>query len=188
MRGSITDNAATSDAGGVYVAPDNTVAISDSVIVDDNTAGRNTDNIYLLFGSTVTIGQLGSTAKIDFYTYEKPEEDGELLVASPAEGYTLTADDLSKLSYEDTDYCLQLSSGKVILTEPPYSIAVETLTNGEVTTNKKKAAEGDIITVTVTPADHYELDTLSITDEDGNLQGNRIRYQDRAQRSSRKIE
>ena len=114
--GNISGNNATSDGGGVYVAPDNTIAISGSVVVNNNTASNNADNVYLLYGPNVTIGKLDDNAKVDFFTIEKPEDNAELLIASPATGYNITTDDIDRLSYEDSEYGFQLNeSGNIVL-------------------------------------------------------------------------
>ena len=47
------------------------------------------------------------------------------------------------------------------------TISTDTITNGTVTADKKSAAEGDKVTLTVTPESGYELDTLTVKDADG---------------------
>ena len=47
------------------------------------------------------------------------------------------------------------------------TISTETKTGGTVTADKENAAEGDIVTLTVTPEPGYELDTLTVKDADG---------------------
>jgi len=50
-----------------------------------------------------------------------------------------------------------------------YSVTIaEGIQNGTVTVDKAKAAKDATITITVTPAEGYELDTLSAKDADGN--------------------
>ena len=48
-----------------------------------------------------------------------------------------------------------------------YGITVNDAENGSVAADKDEAAEGDTVTLTVTPADGYELDTLTYTEEGG---------------------
>lgn len=43
-----------------------------------------------------------------------------------------------------------------------YTVKVETPTNGTASADKEKAAEGDTVTITLTPADNYEVDTVII--------------------------
>lgn len=52
--------------------------------------------------------------------------------------------------------------------EPLYTITVSDLQNGEVVSDHAKAGAGDTITLTVDPADYYELDKITVTDDDGN--------------------
>ena len=50
-----------------------------------------------------------------------------------------------------------------------YSIAVDPeIANGTVTADKEFAAEGETVTLTVAPTEGYELDTLTVTDAEGN--------------------
>ena len=51
--------------------------------------------------------------------------------------------------------------------EPSYTVSVEDMENGTVETDPRRAEEGEEVTITVTPDDGYELDTLTVTDRDG---------------------
>ena len=51
--------------------------------------------------------------------------------------------------------------------EPSYTVSVEDLVNGTVETDPRRAQEGEEVTITVTPDDGYELDTLTVIDRDG---------------------
>ena len=51
--------------------------------------------------------------------------------------------------------------------EPSYTVSVEDLVNGTVETDPRRAEEGEEVTITVTPDDGYELDTLTVIDRDG---------------------
>ncbi len=48
-----------------------------------------------------------------------------------------------------------------------YAITVESAKNGAVTVSPKSASKGSTVTLTVTPADGYALDTLTATDKNG---------------------
>ncbi|MDO4314393.1 MAG: YDG domain-containing protein [Oscillospiraceae bacterium] len=50
---------------------------------------------------------------------------------------------------------------------PTYSITTEKTKNGTVTTSAKSAGQGATVTITVKPDAGYELDTLRVTDRDG---------------------
>ena len=51
---------------------------------------------------------------------------------------------------------------------PSYTVSVEDMENGTVETDPRRAEEGEEVTITVTPDEGYELDTLTVTDHDGN--------------------
>ena len=61
-------------------------------------------------------------------------------------------------------------SGTVTYTEPvpAYSVKVAAAENGTVTSNRRSATRGQTVTLTVSPADGYALDTLTVTDAKGN--------------------
>ena len=50
---------------------------------------------------------------------------------------------------------------------PSYTVSVEDVVNGTVETDPRRAQEGEEVTITVTPDDGYELDTLTVIDRDG---------------------
>ena len=178
--GSVTGNTASSWGGGLLVAPNASVEISGSINISGNTNSSDApgENLYLdgyeyngINMPTVKVSKLDSTANVDMYSWLKPAAGGELLIASPADEYTLTADDLDKLSYEDTNYSLKLNdSGNVVLTNVPatvtYTVTVNTANNGTVVVNPTTAAEGDTVTLAVTPAEGYELQSLTVDGDD----------------------
>ena len=49
-----------------------------------------------------------------------------------------------------------------------YTVTVNTAENGTVTANKTEAAEGETVTLTITPDEGYAIDTLIVTDADSN--------------------
>lgn len=49
-----------------------------------------------------------------------------------------------------------------------YAVSVSSVSNGSVTVSPKNASKGATVTITVTPDEGYELDTLTVTDKDGN--------------------
>ena len=49
-----------------------------------------------------------------------------------------------------------------------YTVTVEKSVNGAVTTDRKTAAAGTTVTITVTPDEGYTLETLTVLDKDGN--------------------
>ena len=55
--------------------------------------------------------------------------------------------------------------GAVAATSP---VNIPATTRGKVSTNPKTASKGQTVTITATPEDGYTLDTLTVTDKDGN--------------------
>ena len=51
---------------------------------------------------------------------------------------------------------------------PAYSVKVAAAENGTVTSNRRSATRGQTVTLTVSPADGYALDSLTVTDAKGN--------------------
>ena len=49
-----------------------------------------------------------------------------------------------------------------------YSVSVSSVDNGSVSVSPRNASEGATVTITVTSDEGYELDTLTVTDKDGN--------------------
>ena len=95
------------------------------------------------------------------------------LTITPAEGYELESVTVTGVN---TNVAVTVTDGKftmpaddvvVVATfrEIPvttYTITVNPSDNGTVTPSKTEAAEGDVITLTVTPAEGYELETLTV--------------------------
>lgn len=63
------------------------------------------------------------------------------------------------------------ASGNNIVVVKTYNINVDKVTNGTVTVDKSKAAEGEMVTLTVKPAEGYEIDKIIV---DGLSQGTAI--------------
>ncbi|MBR1970293.1 MAG: InlB B-repeat-containing protein [Clostridia bacterium] len=87
--------------------------------------------------------------------------------------YTLNTSDTPVSGYVDTDnYNITTNAdGSYTVSEktavpPTYTITVNGTTNGTVTADKATAAEGETVTLTVTPTTDYELDTLTVKDAD----------------------
>ena len=59
------------------------------------------------------------------------------------------------------------SSKKSSSSKKKYSVNVDDTKHGEIKTNTTRAKKGSTVTITVTPEDGYELDKVTVTDEDG---------------------
>lgn len=94
---------------------------------------------------------------------QKPQ-DGWVIV-KPIGSYKLTQSDLQQLVLSSSlakEYTLELVSNTIVLKAlkgKEYKVSVETCKNGKLTADKASAAEGEQITVTVTPDKGYKLYT-----------------------------
>ena len=78
---------------------------------------------------------------------------------------TVTATDTEPVEYTFT--YSRPSSGSSSY-DPTYSVTVDKTENGSVTVSPKNASKGDRVTVTVKPDSGYVLETLTVTDKNGN--------------------
>ncbi|MBQ6648514.1 MAG: SusF/SusE family outer membrane protein [Muribaculaceae bacterium] len=153
--------------------------------VNTNVAVTVTDGKFTMPADNVTVT---ATFKKSTYTVTvNPVENGTVvanptsgnmgdeitLTITPAEGYELESVTVTGVN---TNVAVTVTGGKftmpaddvvVIATfrEIPvttYTITVNPSDNGTVTPSKTEAAEGDVITLTVTPAEGYELETLTV--------------------------
>ncbi|MBO4871075.1 MAG: leucine-rich repeat protein [Muribaculaceae bacterium] len=114
-------------------------------------------------------------------TADKEEaEEGEIvtLTVTPAEGYqleniTVTPETLDLEVIVDENYQFTMPADNVTVSAtfsliPPtmYTITIdENIENGTVTADKAEAEEGEIVTLTVTPAEGYQLENITVTPE-----------------------
>lgn len=124
VGGSVTDNSTSNFAGGIECSPFSNIKISGNPVIKGNTSEEETDGGLYPDGasnygySNITLGELGETADINFYTYLGEQMGTGFIIARPVAGYTITTDDISRLSYEDEEYYLKLDdNGNVALTE-----------------------------------------------------------------------
>ena len=98
------------------------------------------------------------------YTFEGWEtEDGEDISGT----YTFT-DNTTLRAVWDRRSSGGSSGGGGGSSSSTYSVSVSPVDNGSVSASPSRASEGATVTITVTPDDGYELDTLTVTDADGN--------------------
>ncbi len=97
------------------------------------------------------------------------------LTVTPAEGYeldTLTVKDASNNDVTVTENAFTMPASNVTVTATfkakTYTVTVNTATNGTFVADKTEAEAGDTVTLTVTPAEGYELDTLTVKDASNN--------------------
>ena len=101
-------------------------------------------------------------------------DDEIQLVAKPAEGYRLKAGSvkgkMGKSEFEiSEDLTFFMPVANVTISAefeliPTFAITIaEGIENGTVVADKQEAAEGDVITLTITPAEGFELDYITVT-------------------------
>ena len=125
---------------------------------------------------TLTITQPTEGGTISATVGETPVEDEVAegatvtLEATPAAGYKFVEWDVKKSdggeSVTVTDNAFTMPADDVTVTATfqaiDYTITISETTNGTVTTDKTTAHIGDVVTLTVSPADGYELEDLTV--------------------------
>lgn len=120
--GEISKNTANKYAGGIECSPGSYINISGAPVIKDNISKEEEKNggVYIdghpsVGWANVNISELSENADIKFCTWG--QEVG-FKIASPAENYTITTDDLSKMEYVGAEYDLTLAdNGTVVLTD-----------------------------------------------------------------------
>ncbi len=87
-----------------------------------------------------------------------------LVTATPDEGYELIYFQVDGGDYAGTAFNMPAKNVTVTATfrKADYSVTVGQVQNGSVSVDKATANYGDVITVTATPAEGYELDTIKV--------------------------
>ena len=81
--------------------------------------------------------------------------------------FTVTGFSTFTLSDEQTYVAPSGGSGGGSSVDPSYTVSVPSVKNGTVTVNPTTAKAGATVTVTVKPADGYQLSTIQVLDKDG---------------------
>ena len=101
----------------------------------------------------------------------KAEEGDKITVTvNPVEGYEFDYIEVNGTKVTKAEFVMPAEDTvvNVVCKKIDYAITCADAKNGTVKTNTNTANVGDEITVTATPADGYELDTLTVKDADGN--------------------
>ena len=154
--GRITNNTASSAYGGVFY--DGHMFLSGDPEVSGNMTGSTVNNIRA--GGKITIeGVLTGSAKSIGITKTPNENFTEGLSANNSNPEVFFSDDDNYVSAWNS------SNTEAILKEKtPHAVTVDTaITNGTVTSDKEQATQGQTVTLTVTPAENYKLDELTVT-------------------------
>ena len=127
------------------------------------------------------------TVKLPLPTGFNPEQIKHISSDGSVEYFLKTAKRGAKLFTVDSDNCAVFTitkfstfelSGTVTYVEPSYysgsssdptySVTVDKTENGSVTVSPKSASKGSTVTITVKPDSGYVLETLTVTDKNGN--------------------
>ena len=138
------------------------------------TAGSVTQQI--IKGDESTVIEINYTRNTYTLTF-KPENGEDDIVTTVKYGAAITAPaDLEKTGYTFAGWDQEIPATmpaedvtiKAVWTANQYTITVENAKNGSVTADCNDAAMGDTVTLTVVPEKGYTLETLTVTDENGN--------------------
>lgn len=120
-------------------------------------------------GHTLADAALGVGTITPGGTIAWDDGDATIVESNTAYGWTFTPDDTDNynlLTGTITPY-KRSSGGGGSSGASRYSVEVKSADNGSVSVSPSRASRGDLVTVTVKPDEGYVLDTLTITDRDG---------------------
>ena len=136
--------------------------------------------------STITLSQVsyalngGTLAEVPDSTYYTAGTEITLPTAPTKSGYTFTGWYVGNTKAGDAGATYAVPADDVILTAQwpknssssgggvtTYAVTTNSPANGTVTVSSKSAAKGATVTITVTPAEGYQLDKLTVADKDG---------------------
>jgi uncharacterized repeat protein (TIGR02543 family) len=112
--------------------------------------------------------------------YRTPVGETVTLTVTPAEGYKVSdvqVDGVSLNAVEGVysfvmpDKAVTVSATFERLPVVEYNITIAEMQNGSVTADKEKAAEGELVTLTVSPADGYKLNDIQVNGTSLNAEG-----------------
>ena len=148
---------------------DNTTMTKNNVPVPNSLlSGEITVKLPLPAGFTPEqIKHISSDRSVEYFL--KTEKRGAKLFTVDSDNcavFTITKFSTFELSGTVTYVEPSYSSGSSY--DPTYSVTVDKTKNGSVTVSPKNASKGDTVTVTVKPDSGYVLETLTVTDKNGN--------------------
>ena len=148
---------------------DNTTVAKNNVPVPNSLlSGEITVKLPLPAGFTPEqIKHISSDRSVEYFL--KTEKRGAKLFTVDSDNcavFTITKFSTFELSGTVTYVEPSYSSGSSY--DPTYSVTVDKTKNGSVTVSPKNASKGDTVTVTVKPDSGYVLETLTVTDKNGN--------------------
>jgi len=113
------------------------------------------------------------TVETETFTLTAPTRSGYTFTGWTYDGVTTptTSVSIAKGSMGDKTFTANWSqnsySGGGSGGSTTYAVSVDSAKNGAISVSPKNASKGTTVTITVTPADGYELDDLTVTDKNG---------------------
>ena len=167
--GNISNNVITSyNGGGVYME-NGSFNISGSPVISGNikrgSSTSSPDNVCLKSGKVITVtGALTNAARIGVTTWTKPTA-GTPVTFVQGSSYTPTIGDISCFSSDNSAYGVYLNGSGEAALGVAYAVNIDGgITNGTVSADQVTAAAGAIVTLTVSPAEGYSINTVSYND------------------------
>lgn len=169
--GSIEGNVSQDTAVGVYVQSGAIVSVSGAPRVVNNTLDGVQHNMRIAADNVVTVdGELSEGASIGI---TRLDEQNKTITSAFTTGYKAankTTEPSAFFTSDDSGFAVaRTEDGEEARFVTTYYVMVpDGIQNGTVTTSVAKAAEGQTVTVTATPAEGYELEALSVMDAQNN--------------------
>lgn len=169
--GSIEGNVSQDTAVGVYVQSGAIVSVSGAPRVVNNTLGGVQHNMRISADNVVAVdGELVEGASIGI---TRLDEQNETVASAFTTGYKAaneTAEPSAYFTSDDSGFTVARTEDgeEARLVTAYYVMVPDGIQNGTVTTSVARAAEGETVTVTATPAEGYELEALTVVDAQNN--------------------
>ncbi len=176
----VTDSAYGANSGKVSTTITGGTFTTDpsDYLEDDYQAVLGKDKLYTVKPVyTVTVDEKIENGKVTVKPEKASMGDTVTVTAAPEEGYeldtiTVTSGDQN---VEVTDGTFTMPAGNVTVSasfqKSVYTVSVDkNIQNGKVTVDSENASMGDTVTVTAAPEEGYELDTITVTSGDQNVE------------------
>lgn len=178
----VANNAILTNNGKIVVNGVMTVS-SAGEVTGSGTIAVNANGVLGIKTSNTSTGKLGNAVTVSgVMLYDGTTNDDNLSTVTLASGGKVYSDanitvsgnkrTLSDKTYDGTEYSYaweyyRASSGGGGGGTSYYSITVDKSANGTVTVSPKNASKDTTVTITVDPDEGYELDSLTVTDKNG---------------------
>ena len=162
--GTATITATASDSSGKSAACTVTVAYAATPIAPSDTVRyivehyKESGSGYVLAETEYPAGKIGETV-----TAQPQDYDGYIY----NEAISTASGKLTEIKVENDIVVLRLYYDEQPADETTYSVSVDATDGGTVKVRPSRAAQGETVTITVTPDEDYELSELTVTNRNG---------------------